>query len=174
MGVEISIPANLSAFFAQNVPETRKAELVTNLIYMMPLEGIRLDGSNRPGHSPQAPAGMVRINMPQIDTNFYRAMVDAVEEASQGGNIADLLDEALIDGIMYAAQEIVTDTPIDTGRARNEWRVILPDDSVQTAGDLGLAPPISAESRWDKGGEGKKGNFGPSDAYKEKRKKKGD
>lgn len=141
MGLEIEIPAELQELFKGNLPETMEAILETNLEYMMPLEGITKDGGNRPGHSPQAPQGMVRINLPQIESNFAQAVNEAMEAIARGENPLDALDDALVDGIMFAAREIVTDTPIDTGLARASWRVVLPDKSEMGSVELGFAEP---------------------------------
>lgn len=149
MGMQIAIPEHLRAILEGHITEDMRARLVSNLQYMPALMGYRLDGTERPGHSEQAPDGAIRPNVDEIDTFFQSVINDALVNIANGMDPQKAFESAVVEGISFAANRIVPDTPIDTGRARSEWRIELPPgvDTAQTDQMMGeMAPSVKLVS----------------------------
>jgi len=126
MGMTINIPEHIRALLDGHITEEMQARLVSNLIYMPALMGYTLDGAERPGHSSQAPDGAIRPNVDEITVFFESIVNDALIHIANGMDPQKAFESAMVEGIAFAANRIVPDTPIDTGRARTEWRLVLP------------------------------------------------
>lgn len=113
----------------------KEAEIYTDLIYMPVLED---------GHSPQAPDGMVDINLANGAANLNRALDRAIDRIIDGADPDQALEGAMNDGALFLLREIVVDTPIDTGRARASWQVTLADGAHRSSVGLGLTMPESS------------------------------
>lgn len=93
------------------------AIVASNLDYILALEY---------GHSAQAPAGMVRINKARIQAIGRQALRRA---AGQTSDPREALLMSVVETALAAEAIIATDTPVDTGTAKNSWTVRLPREA---------------------------------------------
>lgn len=112
-----------------------KSDIHTSLTYMPALED---------GHSPQAPDGMVDVNLGNGAVMFDRAIDRAVDAIANGADPDRALTSAVNEAALFLLREIVVDTPIDTGRARESWEITLADGVHHNSVDLGLTPPAES------------------------------
>jgi hypothetical protein len=129
MSAEIEISADLEAFLSLRLGDM-EAQILSNLEYIMPLEW---------GHSGQAPQGMVGAFINDYQDWFVAELRIALDTS-------DDLPKALEAGVTMAALQIlraIADrTPVDTGRAKNSWDVVLPDGTIVPVG-----PEITLEEQ---------------------------
>lgn len=94
------------------------------------------------GSSRQAPVGMARISLPEIEGKFRLNMLAIPWNAAfHKGNLRGPMMIAVDDGAVFGQLLIRSRTPIETGRARRGWRVIR---SGQAAG-AALARAVTAQ-----------------------------
>ena len=113
-------------------PDEVQALITSNLEYILPLED---------GYSPQAPEGMVDVNLPNIRRLFEHDVGRLDFATATERDMRKVVTEAALFGLA----EIATDTPVDTGRAKGSWTVVLPDGSRTDAVAKGHAPPANSE-----------------------------
>lgn len=111
------------------------AVISSNLEYMMALEY---------GHSNQAPQGMVRIYATEyqviLEANLQHALV------TYQGDLVKAAKAGVTFGALEIMRAIADRTPVDTGRAKNDWIVTTPDGRQMSDEETGQRP-ISPEQQ---------------------------
>lgn len=105
---------NQPSMFGPSRPNEIEAQITSDLEYILPLEN---------GWSPQAPDGMVAVNLPNIRALFERD-VGRLDFATATEHD---MRRVVIEAALFGLSEIAADTPVDTGRAKGSWTVVLPD-----------------------------------------------
>jgi hypothetical protein len=145
MGLKIEIPADVWDLLHDVLPNLKAEVFNYSIGYMLPLEGLRADGSSRTPHSADAPNGMVRKNIPAIESYLAVAVGEALESIGNGESPSDAVTAALTDVANFALTTIVADTPVDTGRAWQTWTIKFPGGEFSEAPNVPLSP-----SKWKK------------------------
>lgn len=96
-------------------PAGIEAQVVNHIRYILSLEY---------GHSQQAPNGMLRTNMGRLE-NAARVFMQR-HLAENPDNPGRALELAVAEAAQFALKVLVEATPVDTGAAKREWRVIGP------------------------------------------------
>jgi hypothetical protein len=130
MSAEIEISADLEAFLSLRLGDL-EAQILSVLEYILPLEW---------GTSKQAPQGMVGKFIGEYQGWFVEELLHALDVYPND------LPKALEAGVTMAALRIVRAiadrTPVDTGRAKGSWDVVLPDGTV-----VPMGPKITLEEQ---------------------------